>query len=63
MCEGRSSDNITLYTHIFKSHVYKGNLYLDLQGYRRTSPANTPPTDGNYGVYALDTESVSSKHI
>ncbi|XP_060579269.1 putative exonuclease GOR [Ruditapes philippinarum] len=42
---------------IAPSHVYKGNLYLDLQGYRRTQPSEHP-VDGNYGVYALDTESV-----
>lgn len=42
---------------IAKSHVYKGNLYLDLKGYRKTQ-TKEPPADGNYGVYALDTESV-----
>lgn len=42
---------------IAPSHVYKGNLYLDLQGYRRTQ-SRDPPSDGNYGVYAIDTESV-----
>ncbi|XP_045160392.2 exonuclease GOR-like [Mercenaria mercenaria] len=43
---------------IAPSHVYKGNLYLDLQGYRKTQRKEDSPADGNYGVYALDTESV-----
>lgn len=48
---------------LYQSHVYKGNLYLDLQGYRTTQTRIPPPADGNYGVYALDTESVSTTII
>ncbi|XP_052267705.1 putative exonuclease GOR isoform X7 [Dreissena polymorpha] len=47
--------------HQASSHVYKGNLYLDTDGFKSTKSLTAPPKDGNYGIYAIDTESIHTK--
>ena len=42
----------------FQSHVYKGNVFTDLEGFRQTTQGQ-PKEDSDYGVYVIDTESVS----
>ena len=41
----------------FQSHVYKGNVFTDLEGFTKTTQGQ-PKEDGDYGVYVIDTESV-----
>lgn len=42
------------------SHVYKGNVFTDLVGFRKTTQGQ-PKEGGDYGVYVIDTESVHTK--
>ncbi|WAR18713.1 GOR-like protein [Mya arenaria] len=35
------------------SHVYIGNLYLDVEGFTRTQPLASPSADGNYGIHTV----------
>ena len=45
---------------VSNAHVHEQNKYDDLAGYVRMREPKTTPSDGNYGVYALDCEMVSS---
>ena len=48
---------ITFIVFRFQSHVHKGNVFTDLEGFRKTTQGQ-PKEDGDYGVYVIDTESV-----
>lgn len=54
-CCGRSYGSIGCRSA--PSHVYRGNVFTDLTGFRKTQPGKEE-TKGGYGVYVIDTESV-----